>query len=245
MGTNLLSLPDDLLLGRRTFGIFDDFDYLEEQESGSTGRWNTIETGSGAAISTAAGVGGAATVQTGSADNDDAYLYSNEIFLLADGKPLVAEMRMKYTEANTDDANVVFGVMDAITADTTLLVDGGGPDNTYDGACFFKIDGGTNWNVEASDNTTQITHELNATNSLDGLAKACSDTASYQVFQIKIQPTSSTRMDVSFLIDGTLVKKIDSTYTSPTEMALVVGAMAGAGNAEALTVDYLSAYQLR
>ena len=247
MGTNLLSLPDDLLLGRRTFGFFDDFlNYT------TTDLWTTATTVDGtAAVDTTAGAsrGGVlkmTTAATSAAGNEAIVVATTtQLFKFTDGKPLVCEARIKYAEAATDDANVFFGFADAIAVGTTQD-DGAGPPADYEGACFFKVDGGANWNVEVSDGTTQITSELTAVNSLDGLAKACSDTSSFQVFQIKVQPTSSTRMDVPFFIDGPLVKMIDSTYAAPTDMDTGIVVKDGsATNEEILYVDYISAYQLR
>ena len=191
--------------------------------------------------------GGVLTLQPSDgtvADNDEAYVKSTkEVFLFANNKPLYLEAKLKWTEANTDDANVLFGVLDAVAANS-LVDNGGGPPSSYAGAVFYKIDGETVWTVEVSDGSTQWTKKLDASGSLDGIAKTCG-AGTYQTLRIEAVPISSTKMDVSFFIDGVLVYKVkDATYANATEMNLAFGLKNGGANQETLYIDYVDAEQV-
>lgn len=214
-----------------------------------TAEWVTTATDTGtAAVGDAVGGIVALTPSDGTvADNDEIYLESpNETFLFANNKPLIFEARVQYAEGNTDDANVIVGIKDAVAANT-LLDDGGGPAASYSGAVFFKVDGGTNWQVETSLAGTQTTTDLSATNA-NNLAKAVQTAggSSYQVLRLEFLPYSSTNAYVNFYIDGKQVAQHDYVYTSATEMQICLGLKNGAiTTVETLNVDYVICAQAR
>ncbi len=94
---------------------------------------------------------------TAATDNDDTYLESDfEAFQFAASKPLLFETRLTFTEANTDDAIIVAGLIDGVAADA--MQDAAlGPKASYSGAVFFKVDGATVWNCESSVAGDQVT----------------------------------------------------------------------------------------
>lgn len=242
MGVKLLDLPEvaGLLKGRRVFGFHEDFlDFV------SGDLFTDTSADSGASWANTDAAGGVVTAATGATDNNEAYLLTTkELFLFAENKPAVFESRSKFTEANTDDANVALGFMSAVAANS-ILDDGGGPAASYSGALFFKVDGGTNWWVEVSIAGTQTTVELTAVNSLDKTAHT-SGGGSYQIHRIEVIPVSSTKADVRFFIDDVLVYVVkDWTYTSVTEMNAFYGVKAGGANSETPAVDYIDAWQAR
>lgn len=239
MGQKLVSLPDEFYLGRRNFGFFDDF-----LEFVTGDLWTDTSPDTTATVAVSDAVGGVAVLTSDATDNNEAYLLTTkELFKFAQDKPLVFETRLQYAEANTDDANVCFGFMNAVGANS-IVDDGAGPKSSYSGAVFFKVDGGTRWQCESSLSTTQTTTELTAANSLDKIAKTAGG-ASYQTFRIEVLPVSSTVAEVSFFIDGVHVAKQNLTYTSATEMNAFVGVKAGGANSEVVSVDYVAAYQVR
>ena len=239
MGQKLVSIPDGALRSQRTHGFIDDAYGAEDfmtsvaTDSGVT----TVTDAAGGVISLAASDG---TV----ADNDEIYRHTiGETFKFAAEKPIEFYCRAQYAEANTDDANVYIGLMDAMDANA-LADNGGGPKATASAAGFFKVDGGTNWNVIYSDSTTQTKVELTAANSLDGLAKTAGG-AAFQVFEIKVLPLGS-RLDVLFFIDGVHVYTIyDKTFANATEMDAGLGIKNGAANLETLSYDLIYCYQTR
>jgi hypothetical protein len=228
--TKLLEQPEPLKLSRQ-FGLFDDFtEYTDTQRFTKT----TADAGTSVALD-ADGIGGVLQLSTGATDNNEAYVEStNELFKFAADKPLAFEARLQFTEANVDDANVIVGVMDAPGADT-LIDNGGGPKASYSGAVCYKVDGGTVWNCESSIAGAQQTTVTPVT----------AGGAGYQTLRIEFQPTTSTQGDVRFFINDSLVASHKITFTSATEMAVVLGVKAGSANAETLNVDYVGCHQLR
>lgn len=168
-------------------------------------------------------------------DNDEAYIGTAKEFIkFASDKPFFAEALIQFSEANTDDANVIFGLCDAVGANT-LQDNGGGPPASYSGAVIFKADGGTVWQAESSLATAQVTTVTTTT----------AGGSSYQRLGIEFLPLTSTLADVIFYVDGVAVAKHSLTYTSATEMQLVLGVKNGGTNAETLNVDYATYTQLR
>lgn len=239
---NRCPLPWEVLNAHRVHGIFDDFD-----RDVDAAEWVSTLTDSGTASVGDAAKGILALVASDGtvADNDEAYIESpNETFLFAAGKAIAFGALVQFTEANTDDANVFVGLLDAVGANT-LVDDGAGPKTTASGVGFFKVDGGTTWNIFASLSTTQTKVNLTAANSLDKLAKTAGG-ASYQRLEIVVIPKNTTQQDVEWYIDGVLVYKLtDMVFTSATEMQIGAGVKNGGANNETLNIDYIYAYQIR
>jgi len=178
------------------------------------------------------------------ADNDEIYMVSKvELFKLADDKPLVYECDITLTEHSTDQANVMFGVMDGVAADS-LQDDGAGPKASYSGAVIYKVDGGTNWVCESSDSTTQTTNT-------SGTARV---SGTQTRLRIQIQPVTSTVCTVTYFVDDaqlqdnttTALISHDITFTNATEMAIVLAVKNGdTSDQETLAVDRVIAAQLR
>lgn len=239
MPSVIQSPRSDMLTAPLTFGFFDD---LEDYVTGD--RFTAIAADAGASVARTDAASGRVALTTGATDNNEAYLgTSQELFLFAANKPLAFEARVQYAEANTDDANVFIGLMDAVAANA-IVDDGGGPKASFSGAGFYKVDGGTRWQVISSIATTRTTTDLTAVNTLNKAAQTAGGN-SFQVFRIEFQPTSSTVADVRFYIDGVLVVVHQMTFTSATEMDAVIGVKAGSANSEVVTVDYIACYQTR
>jgi hypothetical protein len=168
-------------------------------------------------------------------DNDQVLLKTTqEVFKVAANKPITVEAAYSYTEANTDDANVFFGLMDAIAADC-ILDNGGGLKTTGDAYAFYKVDGGTKWKCHSHVNGGTAT-ETTTTVTAGGATKQ----------RIEIKPFNSTTANVAFYLDDVLVAVHQQTYTSSTDMNLGCGIKNGADtNVEGLYVDYIYGEQLR
>lgn len=198
----------------------------------STQLWTSVLTDSGTASVGDAANGILALVASDGtvADNDEAYIKSTkEIALFANNKPFVFEASIQFSEANTDDANVCVGLMNAVGADS-IQDNGAGPAASYSGAVFYKVDGGTTWYAESSLGATQNTTAL--TDTAGGSA--------YQKLRIEFKPFSSTQANVAFYINDAHKCSHTLTYTSATEMQLFAGVKNGGANLETLNVDYIS-----
>ena len=242
MSHDLVKIPEAARNLKDSHGIHDDFDHFITAD-----RWTFVgDSGETQAVTDAAG--GILSIACDGDDNDEAYIHTTyELFKFAQNKPIVAEVRQSYEEANTDDANIIIGFFDAIAANV-LVDDGAGPKTSGSGFGFFKEDGETLWSVYASKSSTQTKVQLTASNSRDGLAKTAgaSATGTYQVLKFEFCPTASDRAHFNFYIDGVHVYTIsDFDWSSGTDMDIGFGAKAGAANTETLLIDYVSAYQSR
>lgn len=164
-------------------------------------------------------------------DNDESYVGgTNASIALAAGKALWFEARVKFTEANTDDANIITGLSTVYGADT-LLDDGAGPPVNYDGIVFFKVDGGTVWQAETSSGDGTQTTIADVGTRVSG---------SYTRLGFVADGTDS----VTFYIDGVAVGTTTATLPD-TNMRPVFGSKNGLTNNEILYVDWFRIAQLR
>ena len=158
MTTNLLCLPDSYYKAPLVHGFSDDFNELVTGD-----RWTSIAADTGASVAMTDAVGGRVALVTGATDNNEAYIHTtSELFLPAANKPILVRAQLQFAEANTDDANVIFGLINAAAAND-LQDNGAGPRASYDGAVFYKVDGGTRWQVESSNAGTQVTTDTEYT----------------------------------------------------------------------------------
>lgn len=237
MGVNLVDFHDSLLK-RRTFGFFDDLEWFVTAH-----RFTSLVADAGTSIAVGDTANGEAVLTTAATDNNEVLIRTtNEVLKFLNNKPIVVEARLKYTEANTDDANVCFGMADAMGANL-MVDDGAGPKTTMSGLLIFKVDGGTAWKVISSLAADQT---ISTSTAVPG-------GGTYQTLRIEWTPLTSTSGEAKFYIDGqqlidaTTLKPIKHTftYTSATEMHMGVYAKAGGANSEVVTVDYVACEQLR
>lgn len=234
---------------RLTHGFMDDFDHLVSGD-----RWTNVltDTGTAVVLDSAGGILEQKPSDGTVADNDEAYTHTTaEIFKFAADKAIIVEAHIQYTEANVDDANVMFGLMDSVAADA-LQDDGAGPKSSYSGAVLFKVDGGTNWQAESSVGSSQVTTDLTEAN-LNNLSKVTQTAggAASQLLRIEGEPRTSTTFDIKFFIGAldnkplVLVAKHLLTISSSTEMQVVMGVKNGFTNQETILYDYVAAFQVR
>lgn len=170
------------------------------------------------------------------ADNDESYVQTKiENWLFADGKPMRCGAYIQFTEANTDDANIAFGLANAPIANM-IVDDGAGLRTTGSSVAIYKVDGGTVWKCETTVNSVQTVST--STTTAGGSA--------YQLLEIEVVDHSSTEIEVVFLVDNKYL--VDSTsgqrivhrvaFASATEMAMWAGVKNGGANLETLNVDY-------
>lgn len=234
-----------------TAGFFDDFIGLD------TTQWNTTISDLGTIAEDADGVNGvvALTASDGTVgDNDEVYLYTNEVSKFLNGKPFLIGARVQFTEANTDDANIIFGMGEGFGAANTLQDNGAGPLADYDGVCFFKLDGGTRWNFESSLGTTQQTSELDYTaggSSYCSLIIECYPISATELVAIPWIDTTGTNAFVQALPYSSSFnpRRVPVAhrfaYSSPGEMAVCIGVKNGGTNLEVLNVDLCMLQQAR
>jgi hypothetical protein len=186
----------------------------------------------GGTVTIADGVNGVCALSPGSSDNDEIYLVATtETVKFAAGETFVGETNLQWSEANTDASNFIFGFMSAVGADA-LADNGGGPRATGDYVALWKIDGGTQFYAGVqSDGTAKPTIDAL------GVPLTTAGVSDYQKLKIKVVCESATRGFATFWVDEQHIAIHHFTYSSATEMQLMLGIKNGGANAETLNVD--------
>lgn len=206
--------------------------------------WTSLAADTTATVAVADTQAGGVALFTDATDNNEAAIRTtNEIFKFAAGKPILFEASISYTEANTDDANVFVGLMDAIGANA-MVDNGAGPKSSFSGAGFYKVDGGTRWQFITSIGTTRTTVDLVLTDK-NNLSRETQTAGGAQTLRIEVEGDTLTALKVSGFIDDVLVAQHIVDCTSATEMHGGAYVKAGGSNAETLTVKYIRAGQGR
>lgn len=215
----------------------DDFFHLELDETGSEGDW-LVDANDGGAVAITdahAGVISITASDTTAGDNDETYLMSiSEIFKPAaaaanGGIVAIAKARIKFTEANTDDANVVFALLGGDTTDlANTIADNGGMSQTFQQIGIFKADGGTVYQGMTYDSGLHSDTNIGARTS-----------GSWTELKMVISDANITdgSLEVTFYVNGVAGGTLNYALASATEMRLVVGVKNGDTNAETLFVD--------
>lgn len=215
--------------------IFDDF----TSEALANLTYTTTATDSGTATVGDA-VGGVITLAPSDgtvADNDQIYLSTiNEVFICGASKAIEAAAKVKFVEANTDDANVFFGFASAVAAEL-IVDDGAGMRTSGNVIGLYKVDGGTVWKCVTRWGTT--------TSVLDSTSTTTAGGSSYQDLRISIADGGSAGTSlVTFYVNGEQLKDSNNNpiihyfpNASATEMSLVIGAKNGDTNNENVLVD--------
>jgi hypothetical protein len=222
----------DQLKHRRTFGFLDDFDWYI-----SPHRWTSVlsHAGSVAVGDNPAGILTILPSGGSVAANDESYARTtNALFQFAANKPILFEAAVQFTEANTNKANILVGVMDAVAAGA-IADSNAGLKASYSGMAFFKQGNSNVWSCQTSVGAVQATTVTSKT----------AGGAHYQTLTGQWQPINSTQAEAAFFIDGLLVARQLFTFTGGVPMQLVAGMKNGSATLETLNVDYLAGYQLR
>lgn len=237
-----VSIPEEALLAPHTFGIYDHFEYDKDI-------WTDTVDGS-ASVTAGTLFGGVCVLTTEATNNTEAVRASGAIFQFAADKPMIARARLKITEANTNDAAVLFGIQTDVNGDA--IVDGGltpATSSAYN-ACWFKPKDTLYWNNVTSVNGTATTTTTDFAHT----------SGSYQTLAIQYMPKASALAEITFWLDTaggydlvqsrayqaharTPAIRHEMTSLAGGVVGLVLAVKAGGANAEVLTVDYVSCYQ--
>jgi len=203
--------------------LFDDFFIFDDEDD-----W--IDTVSDAGtIDVIDEVNGVLSIASGATAQNESYVSSiHEVFKFLTTKRLFFEARVKLTEANVNDANIIVGLSDTVAANS-LLDAGAGPMASYDGACFFKVFDGVVWQFETSNAAVQVT-----TANAGAFA-----TATWYKLGFLYDYNDGVTAKVTPFLDGVAGTVHDLTIAGLEEMHVLLGVKAGGANAETLLVDYV------
>jgi hypothetical protein len=215
--------------------LWDDFDKLDT--AATNGKWASVNDGATGtlALGNVGGLGDWISIPTAAADNDYQYLKSAGAPYLFDAtRPCLFQARVSLTEAATTAANIVIG-LSSVTSATVVGDDGAGVVNSFSGALFTKVDGGTVWQFATSNGTTQ---KKNAS-----VVAFTSGTVYTLGFQYN--PKDGVTGTVQPFVNGVLYAPHQIAVSGLAVMNAIVGVKAGGANAETLKVDYLFVKQPR
>jgi len=181
------------------------------------------------------GNGGIANTATAAVDNEEAVLSKTELnFQFNSSQKIWFTSRIRCTEVAANSANIFVGLSDVV-ASPFLIDDGGGVNTTYVGAGFYKADGQSVWQFEASEGATKH-QNLNAGSFADG---------EWQHLEFVYTPAGANgnfRVIVNG-IESTQVNAPISGIGNDTRFIYVV--KAGTAAIQAIEVDYLMGCSVR
>lgn len=219
---------------------FDDF--TDFNSVATTGKWQ-ITKGTGGTIALQDLPGGRLNVPTAASANDYVLLSSQKkIAQLKAGKPLWFEAQVNLTQANTNQANIVFGLSSILT--TGFLVTGnGGLPTTWDGVVFWMVGGQTTpqWQFSSSRSTT-VTTQATFTPFTSG-----ADTR----LGFHVDPADGVNAIVTPYFNDQPMVVSGANYTQKISLASspvlypIIGVLAGSSSAETLQIDYMRLVQDR
>lgn len=237
MGRSVLQSPWTYI-NKDEYAVADDFTHWIDADE-----WTVLHADGGATV-THEGPGRSwINMEIKTTDNDEAAIVTtNELFKFITLVPIHVTARIQYTEVNTDDANVAFGLADAIGANF-ITDDGAALAIANEGAVIYKLDGDTTWRFATEMDTVQTTSQSTTT----------AGGATPQVLEIDIIPTTATTFQARPFVNG--VQLLDSTSGDPimhtitlgtaTDMDLGVYGKTGAAQEENIRIDYIIGQQGR
>lgn len=196
----MLNLLNNVKPSLKTFGFVDDFDYFSIDETGSAGRWTTLDSDTGAScIHDADGLDGRVIMTTGTTDDNEAAFWTNETFTFTVGKPALVFARIQFEESDTptpaDSLRFAWGL--AQPAQANLIPTGPQIPRGFiansDVVAWFKEENTNHWNLSFSGAVDGGRYHL----AIDGTAGG----PLFQTMAIHIDPISSTECIYTPLMD--------------------------------------------
>jgi len=221
--------------------------------------WTAVSGNSGTAT---VGVGtlttGAVDLYTGAgaANNDEVYYYGLKTATLKTGAAFRIMATLQYTEANTDDCNIVMGFSKTAPI-AGFLVNGNGGVNTTandDGFYIEKIGNTTVWKAVAQWSAASFA-QATASNSTSvftvrqviAIDVVCGQNlvaeATYYVYYIPSGGTPTPLTDPTGIVPAAI--RFRFPFTGSTNLLPVLGVKTGGTNAETVTFDRVSIFALR
>src|SRR5215471_7866926 len=227
------------VLGRDNFDFWRDLENFTTAQDGLT----SVLTGAGAAVAAIDGIGGLVTLTTGGVLANEAILRSTQaLWQVAANRPLFAECRLQYAEANVNNANVAFGLADTVGTGW-MQGAGAGPRTSGNQIMIYKAAGGTSWRAQAR-NGTQVT-DSNSTTAAGGTA--------FTILRVEAHDMSTTQVVCTYSVDGVPLRDATSgllishllNISGSALLRLLTYVQAGSATGEVATADYLGASQVR
>lgn len=199
-------------LRRATLTNFDHFRSVVTAHEG----WTTLVADTTPTVTCPDVVNGVARLFTDTTDNNEVALRTTaELFKFGTNRNIFGACKLQYTENDTNKANVMFGFMSALAANS--IVDNGASIRASGNIlAIYKLDGGTVWRCHARDNVGIV---------LDTASTTTAGGSAAQELEIEANDWDGVSMQVVFKVDGEHLKdsngnviKGNVTIASATEM---------------------------
>lgn len=181
--------------------------------------------------------GGVVKLTTTNSDNGEAYLIgAQDEWLFAANKPLWFEAKLAVTEANTNDADWMIGLMD-LAAAACIQDNGAGPLASFDGCVFYKLEETMSVKFLVSNAATQSTATTVKTTYVSG---------TYYRLGFVFDPNDGTTGIITPWFDGVAQTSHNILLSGLTdEMQIVFGVKASSSNTEIMRVDWVQVLGVR
>jgi hypothetical protein len=227
-----INRTNPLYVGRDTLTNFDHFRSVVTAHEG----WTTLVADTTPTVTCPDAVNGLARLFTDTTDNNEVALRTTaELFKFGTNRNLFGACKLQYSENDTNKANVYFGFMSALAANT-IADNGASVRGTGDCFGIYKLDGGTVWRCVSMTNGTQT---VTASGTTAGGSAA-------QELELEATDHDGVSMLATFKVDGQYLKDTNGvvikhtiTIASATEMNFgwYVKSGGGAGG-ETVDVDW-------
>lgn len=216
-----------------TVHFFDDFRFYTTVHNG----WTSLAADTTPTLTVGDAVNGVLALFTDTTDNNEVAVKTTaELFLFGTNRQIYGKGKIQYAENDTNKANVLFGFMSAMAANS--IADNGASIRASGSiAAIYKLDGGTVWRCHTACNS--VTTDTVSTTTAGG--------ATAQVLEVQCNDWDGTSMQVTFKVDGDYLKdslgnviRHTVAIANATEMNFGVYVKTGGGaGGETVNVDYL------
>lgn len=197
-----------LYLGRDTLTNFDHFRSVVTAHEG----WTTLAADTTPTVTCPDAVNGLARLFTDTTDNNEVALRTTaELFKFGTNRSIFGATKIQYAENDTNKANVFFGFMSALAANT-IADNGASVRGTGDCLGIYKLDGGTVWRCVSMTNGTQV---ATASTTTAGGSAA-------QELEVEAADHDGVTMTCTFKVDGQYLK--DSNGNKIIHSAVIASA---------------------
>jgi hypothetical protein len=225
--------------------VFDDF--IKGPDTTNTYAATLTNSGTATLVNTGGNSGVLALAASGvspAASDQSYFATTNSFFLPLSGQPLLVDALIQFTELNTNQANIFFGIASGVAANLQVAANGG-MRTTGTILGFSKVGGSTVWTGYARNGSTvQSTVSVQA-----------SGLATWQRLSVEIIDQVSLLCTVVFKVDGQILTDVNGNfikfivpYSGLTKCQLVIGIRNGTvvtGGGEVVNVDWWYGQQRR
>ena len=161
----------------------------------ATDGWTSLVVDVGSTATVGDAINGVLALGTDATANDEVDVRTTaELFRFGTNRGIYGRVKLQYSEANTDDAQVFIGFMSALAADS--ITDAGAIRASGSIAGIYKVLNGTVWRCHTANNGTVT----------DTISTKTAGGATAQTLEIELNDWDGVSMQATFKVDGEYLK---------------------------------------